>query len=285
MRPNRVKGHALSLLLMLYLIVPLSADFNGTWDFNIDWTESLMEWEILYTLPSGSALLPSTRRDMEREISRHFTSIFIEALLPLIIDSSTSIRTSIEKNPGLRSDLAALSGEAQRTYSHYTPDFRQWRCTYKMALYPAIADLFLSHEKSFLPDLRISMEPTARYTGILIYVEEQLPVHGLFTSAPLKPALFPKVVDQEMKRIIDRNMMDPDIVRNRGMFLLLPPEKIDAAASRVGTTPLRITAGALFGINHTDIVISNRAAQQILSNENNRDLIRQGKVALISEAF
>ncbi len=258
------------------------ADFPGTWSFRNDWSSGTLQWELVLPLSGERAILPSTRMEMEKEIDRHFPSLFLEALLPLTIDSSTTLLSRIEKTPGLRGDLVALANTAKRTYSHYTPDFSSWRCSFELALYPDIVDFFITHETPFLPDRRISTEPTASYTGILIYVEEELPLHGMFSSSRLKRALFPRIMDEEMNIVMDPSMVRPEIISRSGTVLYLPPERMDESESRVGHTPLRISARALFGKNRTDLVIPDEAAQQILSSIHNINLIRDGRIAVIA---
>ena len=49
----------------------------------------------------------------------------------------------------------------------------------------------------------------------------------------------------------------------------------------VGSHPLRIFARGVFGINPTDPIIGREDALQIISNEGNRALLREGRVAVI----
>jgi hypothetical protein len=49
----------------------------------------------------------------------------------------------------------------------------------------------------------------------------------------------------------------------------------------VGSNPLRILAREVFGLNPTDPVIDREDALKILSSENNRRLLREGRVVLV----
>jgi hypothetical protein len=49
----------------------------------------------------------------------------------------------------------------------------------------------------------------------------------------------------------------------------------------VGSNPLRIIARGVFGIDPTDPVIDRDDALLILSTENNRRLLREGRVVLV----
>lgn len=261
---------------------PAETGFPGSWSFENDWSGGMLRWELVLPLPDGGRILPSTRMEMEREIDRYFPALFLESLLPLVLDSRTSILDRMAEDPDLRGELVNLADRASKNYSHYTADFSAWRCAFSMPVYPDLVELFIRHDQAFLPDRRISAEPTAAYTGILIYVEDRLPVHGLFSDARLERALFPRVLDRELDTVIDSSMVRPAVLASSGMVAYLPPDRMSEAAGRVGATPLRISARALFGTHHTDMVIPDEAARQILSSESNINLIREGRIAVIA---
>ncbi|ADK81962.1 hypothetical protein [Sediminispirochaeta smaragdinae] len=261
--------------------VTSSASFPGSWTFTNDWGLGILQWKIELPIGEQDPLLPSTRKQMEREIDRAFPSIFLDTLLSITIDSSTTIGDAIEENPGLRSELTALAQTAERQESHYTTDLSSWRCSFELHVYPEIARLFINHTVAYPPNRKISLDPGAQYTGILIYVEDRLPVHGLFTASSLRRGLFPRIFDEEMNPVIDRSMVDPGILSTQGMVLYLPPERMKEAQSRVGQTPLRITARELYGRYTTDMLVTSEASGQILSNDHNIGLIEKGRIAVI----
>jgi len=50
---------------------------------------------------------------------------------------------------------------------------------------------------------------------------------------------------------------------------------------RIGTTPLRTRARAVFGIHSTDILLSSETARQLLSRPQNRELLQAGRILII----
>jgi len=52
-------------------------------------------------------------------------------------------------------------------------------------------------------------------------------------------------------------------------------------AALLGSNPLRIIAREVFGVNPTDPIIDREDALKILSSENNRRLLMEGRVALV----
>jgi hypothetical protein len=129
--------------------------------------------------------------------------------------------------------------------------------------------------------------PAPAYTGIVIIAAETLPVHGTRSAALLQPCLFPKIWDADMNLIFERNMFDPKagtMVRYfsiREIFAGGPSGLSPEVTAIVGDRPLRIFASGVFGIQPTDPIISREDALLIISNNENRKLLREGRVAMI----
>jgi hypothetical protein len=119
-----------------------------------------------------------------------------------------------------------------------------------------------------------------------------LPIHGRNASSLVHPCLFPKIWDTEMNLIYERNMTDPaltgtgsrSVVRYTQQENILRPTPSgldDELISLVGERPLRIFARSVFGVVPTDPIIDRADAMLILSNENNRRLLREGRVVFV----
>jgi hypothetical protein len=126
------------------------------------------------------------------------------------------------------------------------------------------------------------------YTGIIIIADGALPIHGKNTASFAMPCIFPKVWDTDMNLIYERNMVDPEMVRtmvqyvsSESIFQATPSGLDDRLKARVGDNPLRIIARGLFGIRPTDPIIDREDALLILSSEDNRRLLREGRVIFV----
>jgi hypothetical protein len=102
------------------------------------------------------------------------------------------------------------------------------------------------------------------------------------------PCLFPKIWDTEMNLIYDRNMLEPQfegtIVRYttaQNIFQKNPSGLSEELQKVVGDRPLRIFAQGVFGIKPTDLIIERSDAMTIISSEENRRLLSQGKVVFV----
>jgi len=133
----------------------------------------------------------------------------------------------------------------------------------------------------------------ADYTGIIIIADEELPIHGRNTRALAEPCLFPKIWDTDMNLIYERNMTNPALREGSLMVRYIvsdsifrpTPSGLDGdLAAFLGPNPLRIIAREVFGSSPTDTVIDRADALKIVSSENNRRLLREGRVALVLNA-
>jgi hypothetical protein len=106
------------------------------------------------------------------------------------------------------------------------------------------------------------------------------------TAMPI-PCLFPKIWDSDMNLIYERGMLEP---RSSFMVRYAPPQSIfqnnpsglsPELQELVGERPLRIFARGVFGTKPTDLIIDRNDALLIISSEENRRLLSQGRVAII----
>ena len=89
-----------------------------------------------------------------------------------------------------------------------------------------------------------------------------------------------------MNLVLDRSLVAPEALsgkdggggRSPRLRLGLGVE----AGARVGADPMRVMALELFGDSRTDYVISREDALRILSSPGNRELLRQGRVVVVS---
>jgi hypothetical protein len=132
--------------------------------------------------------------------------------------------------------------------------------------------------------------PAASYTGIIVIAGEALPVHGRNSSALPVPCIFPKIWDSGMNLIYDKSIPDPQYmeknaivryVRAESVFRPSPSGLSPELEALIGPNPLRILAKGVFGILPTDPIIDREDALTIISTENNRRLLREGRVAIV----
>ena len=263
-----------ALLPLLY-----AADFSTS--SRIDWITGEYRITISYPLEDSQRALPALKDGAEREIAKELKYILLDQIKSIVLDSRTTIGEYIEKNPAVIKEIYNLAGKGMRTYSLLSEDLQKVKVEYVFALYPDIVELFLKHQYPAHINSLLEFYPSADFSGIVIYVKKGLPRFGKETRAPFTPSLFPRVYDGEMNLLVDKTRVRPEALKKWGLNGYRKDFDLTKITTRIGFTPLKISAKGLFGINNTDIIISTRDAAVILSRENNINLIKEGRIVII----
>jgi hypothetical protein len=257
-------------------------DIAGT----VEWDKMEINAAVSLDLASVSLKLPAGRTQAESLIGAEYLRLIRPGILSLPVDSSATIADLIDRGEFslLRVENLALS--ARMVPHALSPDLRNLSAAYTVSLAGVSASLIRhSRPAEILKVLR--PVPAPAYTGIIIIAGGELPVHGKNSAALPVPCLFPKVWDTGMNLIYERNMLEP---QNAGMVRYAAGESVfhptpsglsAEIAALVGQNPLRILARGVFGERPTDPIIDRADALLIISSEENRRLLREGRVVIV----
>ncbi|MDR1398561.1 MAG: polymerase [Treponema sp.] len=257
---------------------------------SVVWEHFEIDADLSVNLAQAGIQLPTGRIYAEELISDGYQPLIRPQLLGLPIDSSTLLRDLLErgeislKTTDLISDTAriiapTMSTDLSTLSTHYTVDLRQLSAT------------LMRHDRPSDTMRTLIAMPVTSYTGIIIITNEALPVHGKRSSALTLPCLFPKIWDTDMNLIYERSMVDRQSTTT--MVRYVPPQRIfqntpsgldPELEAFVGTNPLRIIARGVFGMRPTDPIIDRDDALLIISSEQNRTLLREGKVVIVLDS-
>jgi hypothetical protein len=95
----------------------------------------------------------------------------------------------------------------------------------------------------------------------------------------LTPCLFPRILDETLVEVYSGNFADSQYLTLRGLVTYYSDET--KARLRIGDNPLLIKALGITGGKATDIKISTADAQRIHGSQNNLNLLRECRVAII----
>ena len=283
------------LFLIIILAFPFSANANDPFHitYSADWRTAELSGRHNMNLAGAGIRMPGGRFLAEDMLDNAFPRLLREHLLSIIYDSSNTIGDLIESGRINLRDLDNISRSASRSPPNLSNDFSELQEFYNLCL-----DLV----SSYLRPIRRAYEvnpplipmPSAPYTGIIIIANEMLPLHGRESLTYVQPGLFPKIYDNNMNLVYEREMFESGIIgsslmvrySNLESILGSGPSGIDEAlhsdlASLLGSNPLRIFARSVFGIFPVDLIIDQRDAILIHSTENNRRLLREGRVLLV----
>ena len=251
----------------------------------VNWKTMEINAEISLDLASAGIKLPSGRTQGENLLNFNYLRLIQSGILGIQVDSSSTISDLIARGEMSIFDIEYLSIKAASTPPALSSDLKNIFASYTISM-GNLSSSIIRHARP-VPILRtLSAVSAPAYTGIIIIANESLPVHGIRGSALPVPCLFPKIWDTEMNLIFEKNMLNPTSSPPRysppsGIFANSPSGLTPEMIALVGTRPMRIIARGVFGITPTDLIIDRADALEIISSEENRRLISEGKIVII----
>lgn len=248
----------------------------------VDWQSNTFILQVIFEPEDTNGSLPLLRTKSETVINRHLPDLFIEAISSVRINSRQTIGEAFISSPDKTSEFRKLASEGKVASSRFTRDFAAFQRIFHFSLYPTLSRHFTTHTRAAAQTAELNYVPSGEYSGIVIYVDDPIEIHGTHVQGRLQPALFPQVYDDEMNLIIDRRMVQPDAINAHGMVNYYHRSQIEKIHAKVGEVPLYVHAKALFGIYSTDLILTDRAARKIKADSHTLSLIAQGRIAVVS---
>jgi hypothetical protein len=256
---------------------------------SVEWEKGKINAVLSLNLKSSGISLPVGRIRGEEILADEYPRFLRPCILSLQADSSSTVEDYIGRGELDLRALDRLLMEAGKTAPSLSTDLGFITGRYSLDLKDLDSLMRRPLRRLDIPRPLIP-SPATDYTGIIIIADRELPIHGRNSAALIRPCLFPKIWDTGMREIYTRNMTEPlppggnTIVRYAGaenIFRPTPSGLDGELADLVGPNPLRIFAQGVFGICPTDPIIDKEDALKIISSENNRRLLREGRVILI----
>jgi hypothetical protein len=256
---------------------------------SIEWDRMEINAAVTVNLSSAGIRIPMGRSRGEELINIEYPRLIRPYLLSLPADSSGTLEDMINRGELPLSGIGDFVRSARQVPPALSADLVSMSSRYTVNM-NSIGAAFIRHRRPAEIPRTLIPTPVRTHTGIIIIADRELPVHGRNTQALPLPCLFPKIWDTEMNLIFERNMLDPGVGKTNGMvryvaetaiFRPTPSGLEGDLLDLVGPNPLRIIARGVFGIRPTDPVIDREDALLIISSEENRSLLREGKVVLV----
>lgn len=251
---------------------------------SIRWDSLRLEASSTLDLASAQLRLPTGRSQAEEIADMEFPRLVQPTILALPVDSSATVEDLIGSGALSLNDVISAVAAARRSAPVLSTDMGTLSVAYSIDLHSLSARL-VRHRHAAEPKRTLEGRATRPYTGIVIYADDPLAVHGRHDTSRANACFFPKIWDSDMNLIYERNMVEPALARGRGIVRYASAREAAAAeadyVALVGPTPLRILARGLFGVHATDPVIDRDDALKITSSEENRRLLREGRVVIV----
>jgi len=253
---------------------------------NIEWDTQRINAHVSLDLASAGLRLPAGRTQGEAILRENYLNLIRPAILSIQVDSSSTVGSLLESGELTLPQIDSFALGAVSVAPALSPDMRRMSTSHTIP-FAQISSSLIRHSRPSPVIRTLNPVSSARYTGIIIIASESLPVHGMRSTALAEPCLFPKIWDSEMNLIYDRSMLEIRVTEavkysvSRNIFYNHPSGLSPEIREAIGDRPLRIFASGVFGIKPTDLIIDRSDAMQIISSEENRRLLSQGRIVII----
>ncbi len=244
------------------------------------WDSLSLTARISLDLRAAGIRMPAGRTEAENMIERDLPGLLQDTVFQIPVDSYRTVGDTLADGTLSINDLLGLIRSLARRESAFSPDFRRFSAVYELPL-TNIASLYVRHSRPYELAAPLEYVPARPYSGIVIYAKGELPVHGEHVQARAVPCLFPRIFDERMNTILERNLVSPEAIHRWGLVGYTDDLEAAALEERTGDNPLRIAASAVFGTSRTDLVISREEALRILALPENRALLREGRIVVV----
>lgn len=261
-------------------IIPAVAAQNISSESIIDWTQKTFVSTVQLDMAAAGLTFPAGKNTALTSINTKLPMLLKDPLLALYVDSSMQLGDLVLNSTLPYDTITSIIGSSEKTPGIYSQSSLQLTLNHTLDL-QNIGRLLIKHNKPYTPDIPVEQTASRPYTGIIIDARGTMPVQGEFVSAEVEPCFFPKIWDETMTLLYERNMMDPETARQNGIVAYDYTEDATRYRERIGIDPLWIKARKVYGINRTDPVISRTDALKILSVPENLELLRTGKVVIL----
>ncbi len=257
-----------------------------TLDGRIDWAAGNIGITLTRALDPATVSVERAKGDAQTEIESRGPGFMLHAIEPVVVDSSHTFGDLLGADPALFARVNALVMEAPRDQLFLSPDFSGLAAHYAVSLFGplGIASPFFPSRES-PPRRRLGYVATRKFTGLLVYAKGMLPEVGTARMAAARPAVFPRLWDEEMNLVLDRSMCHPDALAKWGMVGYAQSLDDDVVALRAGTLPLRLAARGVFGDKSTDLVLPTQGVRQLLTLPENIAMLQDCRIVIVYDSL
>ncbi|MBM7022462.1 OmpA family protein [Treponema sp. Marseille-Q4523] len=246
----------------------------------IDWTKQEFVSSVSFDTVKAGISLPSGKNAASESMYVKLPALIKDPLLSLYVDNAKQLGDLILDGTLTMKEITDIVYGGKMT----SPVFKGRTLTLSLTdtiSVPSISGILLRQRTPYVPAVPIESVASRAYSGIVIDARGKLPVHGEYVRSAASPCFFPRIWDENMDLIYGRDMVSYDAARSSGIVLYGEADDVRAYHERIGYDPLYIKAYKVYGKNRTDPVIRTDDALRILTVEQNRALLKEGKVVII----
>lgn len=246
----------------------------------IDWTKQTFVSDVSLDVEKAGIPMPSGKALSLNRIQMELPVLIKDPLLSLYVDDSRTLGDMVLEGMVTLDELTRIIDNSKQTPAFFKNATSNLNTTHTIDLQD-IGALLVKHKRPYIQEKPIERIASRAYTGIVIDARGSLPVHGEHITSVVSPCLFPRVWNEDMTLVYERNMVTADIAKKTGIVDYLQGQGSNKRTKRAGRDPLWISAKAVYGVNRCDPVISREDYLRITSVPENLELLQQGKVVIL----
>ncbi|MCR5187323.1 MAG: OmpA family protein [Treponema sp.] len=247
---------------------------------SINWITRVFTTKISLDTEKANLVMPSGKKTASTQIKAKMPPLIQPALLSLYEDNRKKLSDTVIADQLSLDQVYHFIMGGYKTPDVFSQDLKNLNTTNTLNLKDLSKEL-IRHDYAFTPEKPIEYVASRAYTGIVIDARGAYPVHGEYVKSTVSPCLFPQIWDDQMNRIFEKNLVDPEINKNQGLVGYHYSDDISNYEDRVGPDPLYIRATEVYGRNRTDPIIKHKDALKILTVPENVKLMQEGKLVIL----
>lgn len=248
----------------------------------IDWQKQ--EIYFLLRVAVEQEGLPSSRQRAEGWIERERFRVIAKGLGDIVLDSLGTFDDNQSLRNNIRWNLNTAVTMAKRERASLTTDLKYLEVLYKLSFNDIMLSVFVDTVQRVRP-LLTSRISEFDYTGIVIFVASELPVHRRFNQKQaLEMALAPMILDEDGETLLSLSTINPEVFRQGlgGVEYTFLSDIHRWSPIKIGLNPYIISAVAVSGdVYKTNLVISNRDANRLRSSAKAIEMLHNAKVLIV----
>ena len=246
----------------------------------VDWTKQQFVSSVSFDTERAGISLPSGKNAAAESMYVKLPALIKDPLLSLYVDNAKQLGDLILDGTLTLKEITDIVYGGKMTSAVFKGGKLTLSFTDTISI-PSISGMLLKQRTPYAPLVPIASAASRAYSGIVIDARGKLPVHGEYVESVVSPCFFPRIWDENMDLIYERDMASFDAAKARGIVLYGESDDTRAYHERTGYDPLYIKAYKVYGKNRTDPVIRSSDALRILTVAQNRALLKEGKVVVI----
>lgn len=269
------------LCLVLCAAAPAAAD-TASATARVSWSAGELVLEASHALEAGTPSLVRAKADAQADLEARVSPFLLAALGPVPLDSSRTVGEAAAADAPFFASLHQLACTARPAAVFLSPKLDRLVVRWVFPLFGARGvTAALAPERESPVRRPLGWSASRAFTGLVIYAREALPSIGTGATAVLRPALFPRIWDENMDLVLEKSHLHAPALAAGGMVGCLDRLDEEAIFARAGPDPLRVAARAVYGTIPVDVVISVEAARQLLAVPQNVEALRQGRICIV----